>query len=151
MEKLEIMHQVILFQGLQKDDLLKLSEIATEEIFPATYRVFDEGAVGDSFFIIKYGTVGVIKGNEEVARMGQGQHFGEMALIDDETRSATITAVERAELIRIKRQDLEKLAAIDNALGMRLYLAIARYLSNRLRQTTADLAFMRQLVKRQSD
>lgn len=142
MEKLEVMQQVILFHGLEKDDLIKLSEIATEENFPATYRVFDEGAIGDSFFIIKYGTVGVIKGNEEVARMGQGQHFGEMALIDNETRSATIAAVERTELIQIKRQTLEKLLEKDNALGMRVYRALARYLSNRLRQTTADLAFL---------
>jgi CRP-like cAMP-binding protein len=150
MEKLEVMQQVILFHGLEKDDLIKLSEIATEENFPATYRVFDEGAIGDSFFIIKYGTVGVIKGNEEVARMGQGQHFGEMALIDNETRSATIVAVERTELIQIKRQTLEKLLEKDNALGMRVYRALARYLSNHLRQTTADLAFARDLCKRLS-
>jgi CRP/FNR family cyclic AMP-dependent transcriptional regulator len=141
----------MLFQGLDNDDLYLLSQIATEEMFPMTYHVFDEGTIGDSFFIIKYGTVAVIKGNEEVARMCEGQHFGEMALIDNETRSATITTVERTELIRIKRQDLEKLLAQDDALGMRVYRVLARYLCNRLRQTTADLAFMREVSKRQRE
>jgi len=149
MEKLEIMRQVILFKELEKDDLNRLAEIATEEIFPVTGLVFEEGSPGDAFFIVKYGTVAVVKGNEEVARMGQGQHFGEMALLDNDTRSATITAVERTELIRIKRQDLETLLAKDNALGMRVYRAIARYLCGRLRHTTADLAFMRGLANRQ--
>lgn len=150
MEKLEIMQKVILFQGLDKADLNRLAEIATEEIFPMCYQVFEEGTTGDSFFIVKYGTVAVVKGNEEVARMAEGQHFGEMALIDHDIRSATVTAIERTELIRIKRQDLENLLAKDNALGQRVYRAIARYLCNRLRQTTADLAFMREVAKRQS-
>jgi len=88
--------------------------------------------------------------DEEVFRMGAGQHFGEMALINDDTRSATIKAIERTELIRIKRQDLERLLAQDDALAHRVYRVIARYLCGRLRQTTADLAFMKEVAKRQS-
>jgi CRP-like cAMP-binding protein len=150
MEKLEIIQKVPLFQGLDKADLIRLAEIATEENFPACYQVFEEVSIGDSMFIVKYGTVAVVKGHEEVSRMGEGQHFGEMALVDNDSRSATINAVERTELIQIKRMDLEKLLAKDAALGQRVYHAIAKYLCNRLRHTTSDLAFMRELVKRQN-
>jgi CRP/FNR family cyclic AMP-dependent transcriptional regulator len=152
MEKLEIMQQVLLFRDLDKEDLSRLAEIATEERFPMGYQIFAEGTVGDSLYIVKYGTAAVLKNvheeDEEMAHMGCGQHFGEMALISDETRSATIKAVERTELIRIKRQDLERLLAQDPALAHRVYRAIARYLCGRLRETTAELAFIKEAAKR---
>ena len=152
MDMLEIMREVILFHGLDEADLRQLAAIATRETYPPGRQVFAEGAVGDSLFIVKYGTVAVVKsgrgGDEEVARMSAGQHVGEMALVDDDTRSATVQAVEHTELVRMRRQDLEQLLARDEALGHRVYRVLARYLCRRLRQTTADLTFMREVAKR---
>ncbi len=149
MQKVDLLKQIPLFKGLEQSDLWKISEIATEESLAVGGQVFSEGSAGDSLYAIKYGTVRVLKGgDQEVARMGPGQHFGEMALVDDETRSATIDAVEHTELIRIKRDDLEKLLAKEAALGVRVYKAFARYLCLRLRQTTTDLTFMKEVAKR---
>jgi CRP-like cAMP-binding protein len=151
MEKAELMRQVRLLRDLDEADLHNLAAIVTEESFLMGQQVFAEGTLGDSLFIVKYGSVRVLKrgqqGNEEIARMSSGQHFGEIALIDDDPRSATVEAVEPTELIRIKRGDLEDLLAQDDALGHRVYRALAQYLSRRLRQTTADLTFMREVAK----
>jgi CRP-like cAMP-binding protein len=152
MEKEELIRQIALFQGLDSADLRRLSEIATEETLGTGQQIFAEGTPGDSLFAVKYGTVRVLKqgreGKEEVARMSSGEHFGEMALIDSAPRSATVDTVERTELVRIRREDLENLLAQDDALGHRVYKAFARYLCHRLQQTTIDLTFMREIAKR---
>ncbi len=152
MEKAELFRGVPLFSGLDNADLRRLGDVATEEVFPMGKQIFAEGTQRDSFFIIKFGTVRVLKqgkeGEEEVARTGVGQHFGEMALIDNDRRSATVEALEHTELLRIRREDLEKLTAKDASLGHRVYKVFARYLCHRLRQTTAELTFMREVAKR---
>jgi len=79
--------------------------------------------------------------------MGPGQHFGEMAIIYDDTRSATVEVIENTGLVRIKRDDLENLLAQDDILAHRVYKALIKYLSRRLRQTTTDLTFMREVAK----
>lgn len=154
MEKVELIRQIPLFHGVDETDLHRLSEIATEERFIAGSQVFAEGSKGDSLYIIRSGTIRVIKhgkeGEQEISRMGPGQHFGEMAIIENDTRSATVDTIELTELIRISREDLENLLTQDHALGHRVYEAFCRYLSRRLRQTTDDLTFMRGITRRRS-
>ena len=152
MKNVELIRKIPIFRDLEDADVRRLSEVATEEVIPVGGQVFSEGSRGDSLFAVKYGTVRVLKkgkdGQEEVARMGSGEHFGEMALIDDDRRSATVDAVEHTELVRIKREDLEGLLAQDDALGHRVFRAFSKYLSRRLRRTTTDLTFMREVAKR---
>lgn len=111
MKNIDLIRQIALFRNLDEADAGKLAEIATEQTFPGGSQIFAEKSTGDSFFIIKYGTVRVFKqgdkGDAAVTTMGNGQHFGEIALIDDAPRSATVEAVENTETIRIKRDDLE--------------------------------------------
>jgi len=82
-----------------------------------------------------------------MARLSAGQHFGEMALIDEERRSATVEAVERSELIKIQRGDLENLMSGDVPLAQRVYKSLAKYLSLRLRETSKNLTQMMDLAK----
>jgi CRP-like cAMP-binding protein len=151
MEKVELIRQIPLFRDLVDEDIQKLAEVATEESFTASSQIFAEGTKGDALFVVKYGTVQVLKrgrdGKEEVSRMGPGQHFGEMAIIDDDTRSATVEVAENTGLIRIKRDDLENLLAQDDTLAHRVYKGLTKYLIRRLRQTTTDLTFMREVAK----
>ena len=152
MQNIELMNQVPLFKTLDDSDLSKLSAIATEQTFSAGCLVVSEGDPGDSLFIIKYGTVHLSKHGEteeeEVGYMGSGQHFGEMALIDDEPRSATVEAAEHTELICIRRDDFENLLKQDTVLGFRVYKRFARILSNRLRETTNELCVIKEHVRR---
>jgi CRP-like cAMP-binding protein len=146
----ELISQVPLFKKLDDSDIVKIADIAIDKSFIAGDDIIHEGAQGDSLYIIKYGTVRVLKREEEVTRMSVGQHFGEMTLISEEPRTATIQASERVNVIQIKRGQLEDILSNDHALGHRVYKAFAKFLCNRLQQTTADLSFMREKVKSKS-
>jgi CRP-like cAMP-binding protein len=87
------------------------------------------------------------EGNEEVARLSLGQHFGEMALIDEVHRSATVEAAEDSKLIQIKRADWESLLGRNFPIAHQVYNAFTKYLCRRLRQTTKDLTSMIDLAK----
>jgi CRP-like cAMP-binding protein len=152
MKNIELLQQVPLFKNLDNSDLEKLSMIATEQTFPAGSPIVTEGDPGDSLYLIKYGTVRLYKQGEkeeeEVGFMGSGQHFGEMALIDSEPRSATVEAVEHTELICLSRDTFENLLTQDIALGFRVYKRFARLLSHRLRETTDELCVIKERARR---
>ena len=152
MDKIELLGKMSLFNGLETGDLTKLAAITTDESFVPGSKIISEGAEGDALYGIKSGTVRVVKhgtdDDEEISRMGPGQHFGEMAIIENDKRSATIDAQEYTEVIKINRQDLVDLLSQDDELGHRVYKSLATYLCRRLRQTTNDLNFMRSVAKR---
>ena len=151
MEKTSLLQQVPLFQDLRTGDLKSIAEIAVEVNYKAHQKVFAEGDIGDSLLVVESGAVRVLKkgreGNVEVARLSSGQHFGEMALIDEEHRSATVEAAEDTKLIKIKRADWENLLGQDFPLAYQVYKAFTKHLCRRLRQTTKDLTSMMDLAK----
>ena len=89
---LEALRQVPLFDNLDEKDLDQLARQMHERRFPEGAEVTTEGATGAGFFIIAEGNADVSVGGEHRATLGPGDHFGEVALIDDGVRSASITA-----------------------------------------------------------
>jgi CRP/FNR family cyclic AMP-dependent transcriptional regulator len=88
----DALRKVPLFAGLPDEDLERLGRQMKERRFPAGSAVTSEGAGGAGFFVIIDGTATVVVGDEERAHLGPGDHFGEIALIDEGMRSASITA-----------------------------------------------------------
>lgn len=88
----EALRNVPLFSGLSDDDLERLSRQMKERRFPEGSAVTSEGAGGAGFFVIVDGQATVRVGDEERAQLGPGDYFGEIALIDEGMRSASITA-----------------------------------------------------------
>jgi CRP-like cAMP-binding protein len=90
---IELLEQIPLFQGLPRDDLQRIARSFKERRFSAGDTVAVEGAGGIGFFIIGEGTASVDVHGEQRGRLGPGDYFGEVALIDDQSRrTATITA-----------------------------------------------------------
>ena len=90
---IELLEQTPLFQGLPRDDLQRIARSFKERRFSAGDTVAVEGAGGIGFFIIGEGTASVDVHGEQRGRLGPGDYFGEVALIDDQARrTATITA-----------------------------------------------------------
>ena len=89
----DALKKVPLLAGLSDRELQRLAGQLHERKFPAGSTVVSEGATGTGFFVITEGEAEVQIGGQVRGKLGPGDYFGEMALIDEGIRSATITAV----------------------------------------------------------
>ena len=89
---IELLRRVPLFQGLEDKHLDTLSRTFTDRTFSAGQQVTTEGGGGVGFFVIEDGEAVVTVHGEQRRTLGSGDYFGEVALIDEGSRSASITA-----------------------------------------------------------
>jgi CRP-like cAMP-binding protein len=89
---IELLQRVPLFSGLDRGHLEMLARSFKERTFPAGHAVAEEGGGGIGFFVIESGEATVSVAGEERRKFGPGDYFGEIALIDEGARTATITA-----------------------------------------------------------
>ena len=87
-----LLAKVPLFEGLTKRELQQIVALAKELEFDAGHEVFAEGDSGGRFYLIVDGKAAVTVGGQTRAVLGAGDYFGEISLIDDSPRSATVTA-----------------------------------------------------------
>ena len=89
-----------------------LAKLMTEQHYAPGQIIFKEGDVGDAMYIIRSGRVAVVKGGFKsptiLAYRGVGEIIGEMALLEDEPRSASVVAVEELRLLRISRENFQE-------------------------------------------
>lgn len=104
---------VPLFSGLTREELESFAELARERSYPRGSVILFENDPGDSLLVVRSGRVKVVLIGEDgreviLAVLGVGQHFGELALIDEQPRSAHVIAMEDAALIVLRREDFRK-------------------------------------------
>ncbi len=88
----DVLRRVSLFEGLDDDELGRLADRFQDRTANEGDVVVEEGSTGTSFFVIAEGNVNVSVGGELKATLGPGDSFGEMAVIDEDVRSASIVA-----------------------------------------------------------
>ncbi|MCA9543791.1 MAG: cyclic nucleotide-binding domain-containing protein [Myxococcales bacterium] len=137
--KVQALRQMPLFQHLSYVELTEVLNVSELKLYEPGDLVFGEGSPGDSFFVVIEGRVGIRKGEVELARLGPGGHFGEMAIMDKGPRSATVMALMPSRLIRVGRKPLFRLMRKDKEIAVKLLWCFVQVLNQRLRMTNADL------------
>lgn len=110
-ENKEFLLKIQIFSILTEDQLEALLSALTTQKFGPGVKIVNDGDPGDLFYLIKEGTVSVVKGGEELRKMGKGDYFGEQALLYDQNRTATIVTITAVTCLAIGRD------ALNQALG----------------------------------
>lgn len=132
-----------MFGDLDADELSQVVHIMEVQKFGAGEVVFEERSTGDAWFVVYSGEVEVLKrsGGESrrVVRLGERACFGEMAILDGSTRSATVRALSDVKVFRFPRAAFGGLLTEGNIAAYKLVHQIALVLAARQRQTTRRL------------
>ena len=141
MELNEIMKGVELFDGLEDDEIDKVISLCQERQYKESEIVAKQNSHGDELFIIQEGFVEVVVAGRAggagkvIVNLGTGQTVGEMSLVDQGPRSATVRAINTPTIVQvIKEKDFEALCRENTRIGYIVMRNIAADLSFRLRQ-----------------
>ncbi len=125
MANYEFLRKIPLFASLPDEDLQSLCQIVREYHLPAGEVLFEEGSIGDMAYVIREGEVEIIKVSQKreilLAKRGPGEVFGEIALVFDSPRTATVRARTDTDLVGIGREDLRKLLQISPTAAASLF------------------------------
>ena len=135
-EKVLFLKSVDLFSRIPGEDLAQIADIAQEVVFESGELIIQEGEMGDSMFLIVEGQVMVHRLGQELTHLGEREAFGEMAILDNEPRSASVTASMDTTCLKVAREDFYELMSekIEIAYG------VIRVLTHRLRDANNKLS-----------
>lgn len=133
--RMEALRCVHMFQDLELRELLRVVDRCYVVEAQAGEELIQEGQVGEHMYIILSGSVEVSSGGQALAKLEQGNHFGEMTLLNKSPRSASVRTLSAARFLRISRDDFVGLLQEEPSVGVDLLLALSRELSSRLYAT----------------
>ena len=142
--RMEALRKIPLFRHLTYKEQTAILSIATSRTFPAGREIVSEGQPGEELFVVVRGRVSIEKNGVEIAELLAGGHFGEMGLIDNAPRSATVRATEPTRVMVIARGDLMNLMKRESILAVKMLWSFVQVLSDRLRATNSELSEARQ-------
>ena len=108
-EKVLILKSLGIFKDTPENILAELAPLMHEIEYEKNILIFSEGQIGDCMYIIHQGNVKIHKGNTTLAVLREKEVFGELSLLDAETRSASATTIDNAILFRIDQEPFYEL------------------------------------------
>jgi len=131
----QFLRRIPLFSHLSETDIARLTESARERNYPRNSVILFEDDPGDSLYVVVTGQVKVVLIGEDgreviLSVLNEGNFFGEMALIDDEPRSAHVIAMQDSNLLVLRREDFQRRLQEAPTIA----LGLLRELSHRLRK-----------------
>jgi CRP/FNR family cyclic AMP-dependent transcriptional regulator len=130
-EAQELLQGVPLFSGLDPRELETIARTVHERTFAPGEVVAQEGQGGVGFFVIREGNAKVEVGGEEVRTLGPGDHFGEIALITEGPRTATVKADSELACYGLTPWEFRPLVQTNANIAWKLLLALARQVDQR--------------------
>lgn len=140
MEREDLLKNSPLFAGLSEEELSSLLTLFKEKTFVEGTTLFLENRPGESMYIILSGVIKFSKlfaeGDERtLLTLGEGESFGEMALLDGGNRSITATILQKAKLLSFGRKDLQNLVKGNPVIGSKFMINVMQNLCKTLRAT----------------
>ena len=129
--------RIPLFEGIAADDVHKIFAKGMTVVMEKDNVIFYEGTSGNQMFVVLAGTIDLYSGKKKIATLRSGDMFGEMALINNEPRSATAVAAERSQLFVLSETAFDKL--MTKRVSIRILLNIVGVMSNRIREANKRL------------
>lgn len=125
---LEVLRRVPLFADLDDDELGEIAALFQEQDFDSGTTIVEEGSGGRGFYVIEAGQAQVIVQGQAESMLQAGDYFGEIALIDDGPRMATVTATTRLDSWVLTPADFRTLVEARGGIGWKLLQGLARIL-----------------------
>ena len=127
---IDFLKSVNIFSDLPESELNNIQEICKTRKYPKNSMIILEEEMGDVVFIVMSGTVKITRVNDEgkeviLAMLGSGEVFGEMAILDGESRSANALSQENCEVVTINREDFLNLLKTNNKVSLNLMTEFA--------------------------
>ena len=140
-ESVELLARVPLFSELSRNELERISRVSVARSFPAGVRVFHEGDHSDACYLVRKGDLRVTREHPDgraiaLATLGEGDIFGELAMLDGEARSASVETLTDSELLALPAADVRRLLADHPGISVKLIAALTK----RLRETNERVA-----------
>ena len=137
----EILNQVPIFEKLTHKELIQIIRLIHIRDYKIDEPIFKKLSPGEGMYIVLEGAVEIFEPESNIvfANLSSGDFFGELALLDEEPRSATAKATKPSKLIGFFRTDLLVLIKRYPDLGNKILLNLSRVLGERLRQTNLEL------------
>ena len=143
-QELDLLRRVAVFSSLSQSELTTVRQYLEEVSCNPEAAVFHQGDEGNDLYVVKEGTVTIRVSasegvNVDVAQLGEGDFFGEMAIFEDEPRSATCIMTEGGRLYRLRKTDFFSLMDEYPALAIKIMSKMASITAQRLQNTSAFL------------
>ena len=130
--KSELLAGARLFDGVDADGMERIAAVAVQVDFPASHVIARQGEIGTGFFVIVVGGARVVRDGAVIARLGPGDFFGELSILDGRPRVAQVIADGPTTCLALASWDFEAVVRDEPAVG----LAVMRGLAGRLRDLT---------------
>lgn len=133
-QRVRLLAGVGLFSAVGENGRSAIAERAVEVAFPTGQRIARQGEIETGFFMIVDGSASVVRDGEVLARLGPGDFFGELSLLDRQPRLASVTTDEPTTCLAIASWDFQKLLEGEPGVA----LVVLREVARRLRAVTVD-------------
>ena len=139
-ERLDLLAGLSFCQHLRPDELMTVLRYVHElQLLPGTV-VFRQGDEGADVYLVATGLLGVEVDGQQVTTLVPGAHFGEIALVSGQLRSATVRAIEPTRLLRISHDDFYDLSQRDQGVAVKILWSFAQTLAGRVTDLSTKLA-----------
>src|SRR5438034_10392887 len=132
----ELLARVPLFSSLSKRHLKNVAELTKEERFAEKETIAEEGQPGDDFYVLVEGEARVVRRGRTINRLMPGDFFGEIALLDEGPRTATIIAETPVSLLSLNRKPFHAVLRREPAIVLKMLETLAVRVRNQERSLT---------------